>query len=335
MEQVIAYTAIFGGYDELRPTDWPGACFTDGKVRPTNGWDCRVMLTDWPPKLASRAVKILAHRYIDAEYSMYIDGNRSLFTNPQDIVDKWLQDTDIAVFRHPEHRDCIYQEAEEVLRQHKAHPRRVQAQMERYRREGYPERNGLATCCIIARRNTEQVRAFNELWWHEYTNSAHRDQLSFNYVCWRLGMQYTEIPPHFLQTTNRTPHPRLASAPGWLADGEVLTDDERTWVRAQGGAIAGVGIDSGDCAPATDDEVHVIIVGARPASHMSAGHLDAWAARVATDGILIVRGYAPSPERLALVPELAQVRVTVDEWQSKSRWRRMQAVGEMGAWQRY
>ena len=44
------------------------------------------------------------------------------------------------------------------------------------------------------RRNTDRVRILNGLWWELITLGSHRDQLSFNYACWRLGIEYAEIP---------------------------------------------------------------------------------------------------------------------------------------------
>lgn len=338
---VVAYTAIFGGYDTLRPIDWPGTCFTDGKVVPVAHWHCKIGVTDWPPKLASRYYKILVHEHVDSEYSVYIDGNRTLFADPVEIVERWLRDTDIAVFRHPEQRDCIYQEADEVLRQHKACPRQVHEQMARYRREGYPAHNGLATCCIIARRHTDRVREFNELWWHKYVNGVRRDQLSFNYVCWQLGIKYTEMPEKLLKVTNRTPHPHCTPRPEWLADGELPTPEERRWLAEiisqwECPIISGMGIDSGECTTTGQDKAHIIIISSYAACQMDSSELDTQAARIIPGGVLVIRGYAPSPRQLSLVPEMAGARLTIDQWHNHNheKWYRLNTPGGMIAFQK-
>ena len=49
----------------------------------------------------SRIQKILAHHYVNTEYSIYMDANIKLLCPAEEIVEKYLQDADIAVFRHP------------------------------------------------------------------------------------------------------------------------------------------------------------------------------------------------------------------------------------------
>ena len=66
--------------------------------------------------------------------------------------------------------------------------------MQRYASEGFPRGAGLAEACVILRRHTAAVEAFGEAWWHEIRTGSHRDQLSFDYVAWKLGMRYATFP---------------------------------------------------------------------------------------------------------------------------------------------
>lgn len=209
---MIVYTAVFGGYDTLGEPKFPGICLTDGSVL-APGWQVRRVLGLQKPQWLSRHCKILSHIYFpEAAYSIYHDGNVTMLASPKKIL-RLLGDKDLAVFPHPE-RDCAYAEAEVVVRLRKAPKRDVGAHMAAYRRDGYPQKNGLATCCVLVRKHTPAVRALEELWWHEFRTRAKRDQLSFNYACWKLGIEYAEIgpgnvftrdSPHFSRTPHRRP----------------------------------------------------------------------------------------------------------------------------------
>jgi hypothetical protein len=46
---------------------------------------------------------------------------------------------------------------------------------------------------VILRRHTPAVAAFNEAWWAEIQAGSRRDQVSFTYVAWKLGLRYATI----------------------------------------------------------------------------------------------------------------------------------------------
>ena len=64
-------------------------------------------------------------------------------------------------------------------------------QTERYRQEGYPEHNGLIESAILVRELKDQrLISLMEAWWQEVLHGSKRDQLSFNYVCWKHDFVY-------------------------------------------------------------------------------------------------------------------------------------------------
>ena len=64
----------------------------------------------------------------------------------------------------------------------------INAQMDRYRKEGFPERYGLPQTNIVLRRhNDTKCVEVMEVWAEELRNNSHRDQLSFNYAVWKTG----------------------------------------------------------------------------------------------------------------------------------------------------
>ena len=51
---------------------------------------------------------------------------------------------------------------------------------------------------IYAMKLTEIIK-LNELWWHEICNGSRRDQLSFDYCCWKLGIKYKHMDGNMYQ----------------------------------------------------------------------------------------------------------------------------------------
>ncbi len=158
------YTAIFGNIDAPR-TDIK--CFT--------GHNNFVY-----PVLNAKIYKILSHQYIDSDISIWIDGNITLLCSPEELVDKFLGDADIGVFKHPV-RNCIYKEEEELKKVPKVKQQLpiIRQQLEHYKASGYPDNNGLYENGVIVRRHSKIIEEFNNAWWAEICRWSYRDQLSF------------------------------------------------------------------------------------------------------------------------------------------------------------
>ena len=203
-KSVAVYTCIFGGKDRLKdplPFPWQKRsvdfiCFTDDENMKSDRWEVRkVDLIDGDPALTTRYYKILAHEVLPPgyEYSIWEDATHTLRVDPRWLLFRFLRKNPLALFPHP-WRSCIYEEAKRCLRDGLGGAGRVEAQMKRYKEEGYPENNGLASCGVILRRhNRERVRELMENWFREVKEASSRDQLSFNYVCWKSGCAYTTI----------------------------------------------------------------------------------------------------------------------------------------------
>jgi len=170
--------------DELRE-DFPGddssyVAFLD-REEESSLWEVRKCCDEFEePRRNAKIHKVLPHKYVDTDISIWLDANISLNVSPEELVELWLKDADIAVCEHFE-RDCIYEEAEIVKECQLDDPRLVDAQMARYRKAGYPENNGMAECGIIVRRHTPEIIKCSEKWWDEICRGSSRDQLSFAY----------------------------------------------------------------------------------------------------------------------------------------------------------
>lgn len=201
-DELVVYTAIFGDYDELQPVNVVHrgvrhVCFSD-VGRDVPGWETLVTERRFAdPRRDARQIKLLSHLYVDAGVSIWHDGNIRLAVDPQELV-ACLGDLDVAVFEHPS-RSCIYSEAQAILDLDKAGKNLTDSQTACYIQQGYPSLNGLAATGVVVRRHTESVVRLNEAWWAQLSRFTARDQLSFNYVCWKLGMRYAVIPGYLWQ----------------------------------------------------------------------------------------------------------------------------------------
>jgi hypothetical protein len=227
----IIYTAITGGYDNLKPP-WgedPGStarlAFVDNpdlyagtgcpgwRIGLCPGWQIELMgLACLDPLMQAKRCKVLSHEALppETEFSLWVDGSMEFSSSlhPRELALQYLGDADLALYRHPK-RSCSYDEAHACGRAHLDDPDVMARQMNRYRAEGYPRNNGLAECSVILRRHTPAVASLNELWWEEINNGSRRDQLSFDYTCWKLGIKYALFPGTRYDCRDFKMHPHL------------------------------------------------------------------------------------------------------------------------------
>lgn len=197
-DRIVVYTAIFGGVDKLTEFETePGiqyVCFTDTCAE-SSTWEIRYVpkeqMQDTPRKTA-RWYKTHPHElFPEATCVIWVDARLTLKSSVKDIL-SLLKYSDIAVAKHPI-RTCLYKEAETCKNLKLDSPRIIDAQISRYRSEGYPVNNGLAETGCLVTRPCEGTRKMFDLWWQQIDTGSVRDQISFNYVVWKLGLKYSTI----------------------------------------------------------------------------------------------------------------------------------------------
>lgn len=207
--KTVVYTAIFGDKDKPQepkfiPENCDFICFTDGDLI-SNSWDIRKVLpTEGRPVLDAKKYKILPHLFLgDYDFSVWIDGNMLVRGDVNKLLEQHLVNSNIAVYDHSrtknDSRNSVSEEAQALVNmakngKYKDDPEIIKRQIERYKKEGFPDKMGLISGMIILRKHNEpDVIKSMEDWWREIKNYSYRDQLSFNYIAWKNKLKFTYI----------------------------------------------------------------------------------------------------------------------------------------------
>lgn len=201
MKQIIIYTCVFGGYDDLNEpliTDdrFEYIYFSNMPVHKKNSkWQYRHIDNEEMDNLyLSRYVKMLPHLFFTTnDYSVYVDAKIQIENDEfYKMILEWVgRETKWAGFRHPE-RDCCYVEAEACVRQVRSPYFIVKKQMSFYRKSGFPKNFGLTENCVLLRKHNDQhVMAVDEEWWNDFVKfGSRRDQLCLPFVFWKNSFEY-------------------------------------------------------------------------------------------------------------------------------------------------
>jgi hypothetical protein len=195
----VVYTAITGDYDELLTpfyvnNDWDYICFTDNNDLKSDFWQIRKMKDlNLDNIKKARNYKILPHVYLpEYQYSLWVDGNFRIVGDINEYITKFSNDHAMICILHPG-RICIYDEAEACIKQKKDAEKIIRNQMKEYRSKEFPEDQGLIASGVLFRKhNNQDVKDLMNAWWYELELHSRRDQLSFDYVCWKNGFEYAK-----------------------------------------------------------------------------------------------------------------------------------------------
>jgi GT2 family glycosyltransferase len=198
----VLYTAIFGAYDTLKDPeyineDWDYICFTDNRDLQSDIYTiCYVEPLFESSTKSARCFKLLSHIFlIGYDYSLWIDGSvRVRGKNIDDLIEIQQKKRHYLSIHSHIKRDCIYDEAMACILGDKLAPHETLPQMRYYKKQQFPEKFGLVESAQILRdhRNLE-LQSLNVEWWRILDQFSVRDQLSFNYICWRDGRRYLKM----------------------------------------------------------------------------------------------------------------------------------------------
>jgi hypothetical protein len=207
----VVYTCLFGhsepfndfvydrhGIDEF-------ICFTDDPSLKSDFWRIQLVgdrMLDAPR--ASKRINHLPHRFLSRfDESLYIDNTVRLRESPSSLFNRLLVParSPLVMFRHPG-RQCVYAEAEEVIRLNYDEPARIRRQMRIYETKGYPRERGLSTSGFLLRRHRDPALAkVMENWFEQTLLHSLRDQLSLDVVMWLHNFAPEYIPDKLTAST--------------------------------------------------------------------------------------------------------------------------------------
>jgi len=191
----IVVSVNIGEYDNIIEDhypnpDWEFYLFSNTDIK-SNFWNVIKVDQILEPRRQSRLYKWLLCRYFpDAEVSLYIDCNFKILV---DINRLLTNDCDILMKLHLA-RKCLYGEAKVCKQYRLDYPNVIDGQITKIAKEGYPKDYGLHAGNIILRKHTDIVKEFGEGVWRGIENGSHRDQLSLDYVAWKLGLKIGTLP---------------------------------------------------------------------------------------------------------------------------------------------
>lgn len=202
MKQFAIYTALIGGYDRiLQPkvidNRFDYYLFTDDSKETQIGvWKVRhVEYSNIDKTRIARWVKTHPKKLLsDYKATLWIDANLQITS--QFLYDRVVElnktGIQFASVEHP-YRRCIYDEAYNVYGLD--NEQTIFDWCQYLRKVNYPRANGLYETNVLYRKNDNDIHKVDELWWNIICSYSRRDQLSLNYVLWKLPVKQELILP--------------------------------------------------------------------------------------------------------------------------------------------
>lgn len=205
MNRFAIFTACIGGYDDiLQPKvvddRFDFFLFTNEVREERIGvWHVRKVDYSNPDMTRiARYVKTHPEELLpEYEASLWLDANIQI-TSPfiyERFIELYERGFEVSSIQHPE-RDCIYDEAFEVVRLGWEFDKLAYNWCRKICKEHYPRHNGLIETGILFRKKSITIEKADELWWKCINSFSKRDQLSFNYVLWKYTIQCNYFLPN-------------------------------------------------------------------------------------------------------------------------------------------
>jgi hypothetical protein len=178
------YTAIFGNYDDLKEPliitkGWKYVCFTDQDFK-SDVWEvvkCPVM--DCGHSKTARYYKIMYHKHIESEFSLWVDGTFIINTD----LNKWWRrfKQPFTAVQHP-FDNCVYVDAKACLDSGRGEKSLLERQVAFYKAIGVQKNKGLIASGVLMRQKCGVVNQFCNTWWEQVRRWSNRDQIAYGYA---------------------------------------------------------------------------------------------------------------------------------------------------------
>lgn len=198
MNKYVIYTAIVGHYDKILQPKVVDDRFdyilfsNDIGVQNVGIWQVKpIYYTNEVQAKIARWVKTHPEELLqEYEFSIWMDAN--IIINTSYTYDKsialFFSKNLISAVRHP-HRNDIYSECGAVMAYSMENTNVVFEWLKLLHRDKYPKGSGLNETGLLYRRHCSKIKDMDERWWSCIDRYSRRDQLSFNYVLWKLQIE--------------------------------------------------------------------------------------------------------------------------------------------------
>ncbi|WP_083199034.1 glycoside hydrolase family 99-like domain-containing protein [Sphingobium sp. Ndbn-10] len=190
------YTCSTGGYEEPLPFEAfvEGADYFFFSDNPSAEFAAQwimqpLALTNPHPIKTARMHKTQPHRILgDVDVAIWIDGNITVSGDITGLIDSVLKaEASFGVIPHP-YRKSVAEELSALVKMGIDDSALMTSQYEKYRSHGFLDDEGLTeTNFIVMDLRRSETRAALDIWWKEIERGSRRDQLSFDYACWKAG----------------------------------------------------------------------------------------------------------------------------------------------------
>ena len=172
-------------------------CFTNNSFGVQSPWKVIPLKKDkfQSTKVQTAFLKIKGHELLHSyDVTVWIDANILILGDIVCLVKECRLRSLFCVNKHLT-RSCVYAEADHCIAIGKADSNVTLSQLSKYRSEGFPRNFGLSETTVLVRDNSnEQIQALENIWWDQFINGGHRDQLSLDYARWRTNFRFSELP---------------------------------------------------------------------------------------------------------------------------------------------
>ena len=135
----------------------------------------------------ARRHKTQPHRILETDIAIWIDGNIAITDDITPWVVKVINEgASFGVIPHP-YRNSVRSEVDVLTRLNVDNPDLMRAQIEKYETEGFSDIDLTETNFIIMDLRRQETRDALDYWWNEIQHNSRRDQISFDYACWKAG----------------------------------------------------------------------------------------------------------------------------------------------------
>ena len=201
-EKVAVYIALFGNIDSIiEPLVVDPNCdyfvITDQDIPVCSIWKKKSVdmsvVDGYNNRQKNRYYKMHAQDlFPEYAYCIYLDSNIYIYGRLSELVQYVNPESGIGIHNMP-NRGNVY---EEIFARSLIDPRDIdilERQKKDYRQVGFYNEDGMFECNVIITKTGEASAKIMKRWWEEYKKYPARDQVSFPFVLWKLGIPQDKI----------------------------------------------------------------------------------------------------------------------------------------------